>query len=57
MLAPEVLFVRERLPIRVVVWGLDPVGLAVAGLLRRRPGYELAGAISDRSHQVGRDLG
>lgn len=48
---------RERLPIRAVVWGLDPVGLAVAGLLRRRPGYELAGAISDRGDQVGRDLG
>jgi 2,4-diaminopentanoate dehydrogenase len=57
MLAPEVLFVRERLPIRVVVWGLDAVGLAVAGLIRRRPGYELAGAISDRGDQVGRDLG
>lgn len=48
---------RERLPIRVVVWGLDAVGLAVAGLLRRRAGYELAGAISDRGDQVGRDLG
>lgn len=48
---------RERHPIRVVVWGLDAVGLAAARLLRRRPGFELTGGISDGGEQVGRDLG
>ena len=48
---------RDRHPIRVVVWGLDPVGLAAAHLVRRRAGYQLAGAISDQGAQVGRDLG
>jgi len=49
--------VHQIHPIRVVVWGLDAVGLAVARLVRRRPGYELAGAVSDDGDQIGRDLG
>lgn len=53
----EVFFVRELDPIRVVIWGLDPIGLAAARLLWRRPGHVLAGGVSDDAEQLGRDLG
>jgi 4-hydroxy-tetrahydrodipicolinate reductase len=41
----------------VVFWGLDANGLAAAALVRRRSGYEIAGAISGLADQLGRDLG
>lgn len=48
---------QERNPIRVVHWGLDAVGLAMAQLVSRRLGLEAAGAISTDPGQTGRDLG
>ncbi len=41
-------------PIRVFQVGLGAMGLAIAGALTRRDGFELVGAVS---HQVGEDLG
>jgi 2,4-diaminopentanoate dehydrogenase len=49
--------VRERDPIRVVLWGLDATGLAMAQLVWRRPGLMPVGAIGTETGQVGRDLG
>lgn len=45
---------RERNPIRVVHWGLDEAGLAMARLILRRPGLAIVGAIDP---DAGRDLG
>jgi len=51
--------VPEREAIRVVVWGLDEIGLAMAHLVERRQGLEIVGAIAAEgsADQVGRDLG
>lgn len=48
---------RERNPIRVVHWGLDEAGLAMARLVLRRSGLETAGAIDSAPERAGRDLG
>ena len=48
---------RDRNPIRVVVWGLDPIGLAMAQLVWRRSGLEPVGAICSSPARVGQDLG
>ncbi|HLN64003.1 MAG TPA: NADP-binding protein [Symbiobacteriaceae bacterium] len=48
---------QERDPIRVVIWGLDATGLAMAQLVWRRPGLLPVGAIGTDPGQVGRDLG
>lgn len=45
---------HDQDPIRVVHWGLDPVGLAAARLVWRRPGLMPVGAIC---RGVGKDLG
>lgn len=45
---------NEHDPIRVVHWGLDPVGLAAAHLVWRRSGLMPVGAIGP---EVGKDLG
>ncbi|MFZ5826756.1 MAG: NADP-binding protein [Bacillota bacterium] len=45
---------HEHDPIRVVHWGLDPVGLTAARLVWRRPGLMPVGAIC---RGVGKDLG
>lgn len=47
----------QRNPIRVVHWGLGPVGMAMAQLVSRRPGLVSMGAICADSSRVGRDLG
>jgi 2,4-diaminopentanoate dehydrogenase len=49
--------VQEHNPIRVVHWGLDAVGRAMAQLVSRRLGLETAGAIATEPGQAGRDLG
>lgn len=43
--------------IRVVSYGLGPIGLAIAELLVARPGVRLVGAVDVDSEKVGRDLG
>jgi len=48
---------REQDPIRVVHWGLDPVGMTAAHLVWRRAGLMPAGAISTMGGDVGKDLG
>lgn len=44
-------------PIRVVHWGLGPVGLAIAQLVSRRTGMTTVGVIAEDSPLVGKDLG
>lgn len=48
---------READSIRVVHWGLDPVGLTAARLVWQRPGLLPAGAIDSAPASVGKDLG
>ncbi len=48
---------REQDPVRVVHWGLDPVGMTAANLVWRRAGLMPAGAISLQPGDIGRDLG
>lgn len=44
-------------PIRVVHWGMGPVGLAAAQLVSRRAGMTSVGVIDEGSPLVGKDLG
>jgi hypothetical protein len=44
-------------PIRVIHYGLGPIGLGVAAILTQRPGYEIVGAIDLDPEKVGKDLG
>ena len=44
-------------PIRVVSYGLGPIGLATARLANERQSIELVGAIDVDRAKVGRDLG
>lgn len=48
---------HEQEPIRVVHWGLDPVGLTAARLAWQRPGLMPVGAIDLATGQTGKDLG
>src|SRR3982750_2761412 len=43
--------------IRVVCYGLGPIGLGIARLALERPGIELVGAIDLDPEKIGRDLG
>ncbi|UCF10755.1 MAG: dihydrodipicolinate reductase [Candidatus Bipolaricaulota bacterium] len=44
-------------PIRLIQYGLGPIGAATAALIRRRNGAELVGAIDIDPEKVGRDVG
>jgi hypothetical protein len=48
---------HEQDPIRVVHWGLDPVGLTAARLVWQRPGLMPVGAIDPTAGRAGKDLG
>jgi 4-hydroxy-tetrahydrodipicolinate reductase len=43
--------------IRVVCYGLGPIGLGIARLAAGRAGLEIAGAVDVDPHKIGRDLG
>jgi 4-hydroxy-tetrahydrodipicolinate reductase len=44
------------MPIRIVCYGLGPIGLGIARLAAQRPGLEVVGAIDIDPHKVGRSL-
>lgn len=56
-IAPEVFFLRQRDPIRVLFWGLGEEGRKMADLTWRRPGMMPVGAIDSAPDRVGHDLG
>ncbi len=43
--------------IRVVHFGLGPIGIAVAQLVAQRPGFKIVGGIDSDPAKIGRDLG
>lgn len=43
--------------VRVVAYGLGPIGLGVVRILRERPGFRLVGAVDLAPEKQGRDLG
>lgn len=43
--------------VRVVAYGLGPIGLGVVRILRERPGFRLVGAVDVAPEKQGRDLG
>jgi 2,4-diaminopentanoate dehydrogenase len=47
----------EHNKIRVIQYGLGPIGLAVAKLALRKPDMEIVGAVDIDKEKVGRDLG
>ncbi|MDR5694981.1 MAG: dihydrodipicolinate reductase [Armatimonadota bacterium] len=44
-------------PIRVIHYGLGPIGLGIARILAQRPGYEIVSAVDLDPEKAGKDLG
>ncbi len=44
-------------PVRVIQYGLGPIGIETARLVSRKPGMELVGAVDISKDLIGRDLG
>src|SRR5438874_5068334 len=55
---PTSVYNSGRMPsIRVVHFGLGPIGAAVAQEIARRPGFKIVGGIDNDPAKIGRDVG
>src|SRR5207247_2345549 len=58
VLHPTSVYNSGRMPsIRVVHFGLGPIGAAVAQEIAQRPGFKIVGGIDNDPAKVGRDVG
>jgi 4-hydroxy-tetrahydrodipicolinate reductase len=54
---PAWTFVKNMIPLKVVQYGLGPIGLEIAEVLLSRPWVQLIGAVDIDRNKVGKDLG